>query len=337
MPAIIGDLLVSWRLPGSVDLPTRAETELAPGLDDYFASGLMQKLVIVRPWFLIAWAGSSANAQRIIQGLDRLLPEQAIDFTQSEAVLGLLSTSGEDDELLALIIYKGAVHPLGVRTKGFELDGKRIYLMGSGKGEFFDYLQTHPEVLPGQERADGLLARAIALRFGARAMALQWITGAGLKESWGGGFEVAYPDEDQVFRKCDRLLFRAWRIEADGQYYNSGRSFFMRYHGSDLYLSCFNPEEKTYLIRSPIGELVAPPAFERCTPSWTIDFFLHMPTASFVEVARAARDDKSVSDFVELVDGQLSGWNMDRTYVDALVKAVIDQAGQGSTFHFFRP
>lgn len=206
----------------------------------------------------------------------------------------------------------------------------------TGKGEFFDYLQTHPEILPGQERADGLIARAIALRFGARAMAIQWIVGSGLENSWGGGFEVAYPDQDRVFRKCDRLLFRAWRIEADGEYYNSGRSFFTRYHGQDLYLSCFNPEEKTYLIRSPIGEPVAPPAFERCSPSWTIDFFLHAPSGSFIEVARAANDTNPASDFVELVDGQLSGWNMDRSYVDALVKTAIGQVGRGNTFHFHR-
>jgi hypothetical protein len=338
MPAIIGDLLMSWRVPAPLDLPTRGKVELVPGQDGHFASGLAQKLIIVRPWFLIAWAGSSANAQRIIRGLDQLLPDRTEDFPDNkEAVWELLSTSSDDDEMLALVIHNDAVHPIGIRTRGFELEGKRIYLMGSGKGEFFDYLQTHPEVLPGQERPDGLLARAMALRFGARAMALQWITGAGLTESWGGGFEVAYPDKGQVFRKCDRVLYRAWRIDADGEYYNSGRSFFMRYHGSDLYLSCFNPEEKTYLVCSPIGERVAPPASERCTPAWTIDSFLHTPTASFVEAVRAARDDTPATDFFDLVDGQLSGWSMDQSYVDALVKAAINQAGSGSKFHFFRP
>jgi hypothetical protein len=337
MPAFIGDLLLSWRVSAPVDLPTRAAPDLAPGLDDHFASGLAQKLVIVRPWFMVAWAGSSANARRILQSLDRMLPEKPDDFTQGEAMWELFATSCEDDEMLALIIHENSVHPFGVRTKGFELDGKRIYLMGSGKAEFFAYLQTHPEILPGQERADGLLARAIALRFGARAMAIQWIAGDGLENSWGGGFEVAYPDEDRVFRKCDRLLFRAWRIEADGEYHNSGRSFFTRYHGQDLYLSCFNPEEKTYLVRSPIGESVAPPTFERCSPSWTIDCFLHSPSGSLIEVARAASDANPAADFVELVDGRLSGWNLDRSYVDALVKTTIEQVGRGNTFHFYRP
>ncbi|MFS2109982.1 hypothetical protein ACCC88_09865, partial [Sphingomonas sp. Sphisp140] len=317
--------------------PTRPVSDLAPGLEDHFARGLAQKLVIVRPWFMVAWAGSSANAHRILQELDRMLPEKQEDFTEGDAIWELFATSGEDDEMLALVIHDNSVHPICIRTRGFELDGKRIYLLGSGKGEFFEYLQSHPEILPGQERADGMLARAIALRFGARAMAIQWIAGAGLENSWGGGFEVAYPDENWGFRKCDRLLFRAWRIEADGQYYNSGRSFFARYHGRDLYLSCFNLEEKTYLVRSPVGEPIAPPAFERCSPAWTIDFFLHAPTGSFIEAARAASDTSPVSDFVELVDGQLSGWNLDRRYVDALVKAAIEQAGRGSSFQFHRP
>jgi hypothetical protein len=336
LPAFIGDLLLSRRLPAPVDLPTRSKPGLRPGLDRHFAAELAQKLVIVRPWFLIAWAGSQSNANRIIQGLDALLPERSEDLARVEPALELLDSCSEDGELVVLIIRGNAIHPIGVRTRGFELDGKRVYLMGSGKSEFFDYLQAHPEVLPGQETRGGLLARAIALRFCARAMAIQWITGAGLEESWGGGFEVVYPARNGTFRKCDKLLFRAWKIEADGEYHSSGRSFFARYHGRSLYLSCIDPEEKTYPVHSPIGEPVAPPSFERCAPTWTIDLFLHTQTASIIEFARFVPDGRPIADHVELTDGRLSAWAMDQAYVDGLVRVAIAEAGQGNTFNAFR-
>lgn len=334
IPAFIGDLLISWRVPTTVDLPTRAVPSITPGLDDYFASSLEQKLVLIRPYFLLAWAGSRPNANRIIQSLDAILPEKA-ELADAHAALQLLDTCDEDGELLAIVISDGTVQPYCARTRGFELDGRRIYLMGSGRGGFFNYLEAHPDLVAGQETADGILARTIALRFGSRAMALQWVVGTGLEQSWGGGFEVAYPEPDG-FRKCDRLLFRAWKIEADGSYVNSGRSFFNRYYGRDLYLSCFNPEEKTYVIRSPVGETVTPPAYERCTPSWTVDLLVHEPTGMFIEAVRFHPDHRPVADFVEFVDGALTGWSMDQAYVDQLVASAIARIDQGNRFTLSR-
>jgi hypothetical protein len=335
LPAFVGDLLISRQLAAPVDLPTLAEPRIAPGLDNHFASSLSQKLVIVRSYFLLAWAGSKANADRIIRGLDQVLPERSGELHDGRIVLDLLNSCEEDSELLAVVIHGGKVQPVGARTCGFELNGKRIYLLGSGRTDFLDYLEEHPALLHGQEGADGLLARAIVLRFGARAMTLQSVLGTGLEQSWGGGFEVAYP-EPNGFRKCDKLLFRAWKIEADGSYANSGRSFFTRYYGRDLHLSRFNPEEKTFVVGSPLGTPVTPPRYERCAPSCTVDFFLHGPSGSFVEAARFHPDNRPVKDFVEMVDGQLAGWAMDREYVDGLVHEAVAQVERGTSFVFRR-
>jgi len=57
-PAFVGDLLTSWRVPTSITLPTHPKPEIHPNADGFFASGLAQKLVIVRPYLMIAWAGS---------------------------------------------------------------------------------------------------------------------------------------------------------------------------------------------------------------------------------------------------------------------------------------
>lgn len=331
MPAFIGDLLLWRRVPTPIDLPTRAGPGVTPGMDRDFAAGMAQKLVIVRPYLLVAWAGVRAEAERIIRELDRILPAQTEAYAHAGAVDEILRTCSDETELLILRIDGASVLPTGVGTRGFELDGKRIYLMGTGGSDFFQYLEEHPEILAGDENAEGFLARAIALRFGARAMTFQLLIGTGLENSWGGGFEVAYP-EPGGFRKCDRLLFRAWKIDADGGCENSGRSFFARYYARDLFISCFNPEEKTWIVRAPVGEPGIPPPYERVHPTWTMDLFVHEPTGSFVEMARFHPQHRSVADFVEFVDGQIAGWSMDQTYVETCVRTAIAHAGSGNSY-----
>ena len=334
MPAFIGDLLISRRLPAPTDLPTRPEEAVHPGEDGFFATSLAQKLVIVRPYFLLAWAGSRANADRILRELDRLLPDAFDRTADPTPVWDVLESCAEDSEMVALIVGDGLVQPLGIRTRGFEIDGKRVYLMGSGGPAFFDYLSAHTDVVPEGDD-EGLVARAAALRFGARAIATQWISGGGLEASWGGGFEVAYPEPDG-FRKLDRILFRAWRIDVAGDYFNSGRSFFVRYYGADLYLSAFNPDERTYVVACPIGAGIEPPPFEITHIAWTVDVFVHEPTGSFVEFARFHPDERPTEDFVELTNGALTGWSMDHGYLKRCVKMAIDHVGKGSAFRMDR-
>ncbi|WP_292519789.1 hypothetical protein, partial [Mesorhizobium sp.] len=149
-------------------------------------AGLAQKLIIVRPYLMLAWAGERAEVNRMIRELDSLLPPDTADLRAPEVILEILNTCEASTELVALLIVAEEIYPFGVRTRGFELNNKRIYLLGSGASDFFEYLQMHPDLLPDQERADGQVARAIMLRFAARAMVLQWTIGKGLQDSWGG-------------------------------------------------------------------------------------------------------------------------------------------------------
>lgn len=243
LPAFIGDLLLSWQLKTEVDLPAAWHPGVYPGQDKDHAAGLAQKMVIVRSYLMVAWAGSHADATRIVKALDQILPQTLSELSEPTPVFDILNTCPEGTELVALLVWEKTIRPLGVRTRGFELEGKRIYLMGSGAPDFFEFLQMHPEAIPDSDSADGLVARGTMLRFAARALTLQLVLGAGLENSWGGGFEIVYPDAGG-FRKLDKLLFRAWMIDETGDYHNSGRSFFVKYYGSDLHLSWFNPEER---------------------------------------------------------------------------------------------
>lgn len=338
MPAFIGDVLLSWRIPSAVDLPTQADTKVHRSMHGEHASGLAQKLVIIRPYLMLAWAGERAEAVRIIRELDNILPATESELSDFDPMLSSLNTCKVGTEFVALLMWRDSIHPIGVRARGFELDGKRIYLLGSGAPEFFEYLQGHPDLLPNQEREDGLVARAILLRFAARAFALQWGIGHGLSESWGGGFEIVYPAEEG-FRKIGNLICRAWKIDKKGTYHNSGRSFFLRYYGDDLYLSCFNPGEKTYVIRSPIGRVTGNiPPFEEVHPEWTLDVFLLEANASFVEFARFHPPTRPVIDRIQLENGVVSGWAMDREYIDQCVKVALStvESNHGAQFKMIR-
>ena len=166
-------------------------------------------------------------------------------------------------------------------------------------------------------------------------MVLQFKIGTELGDSWGGGFEIAYPGKDG-FRKIDNLLFRAWMIDEEGDYHNSGRSFFLRYYGQDLHLSWFNPDEKTYFIRSPIGKPFDVPKYEEVTPEWTLDVFVIKKNGSFAEFARFHPPQRSVVDKIEMKNGSLVGWAMDQDYVEQCVEIAFSTAGRGNHFEMIR-
>jgi len=113
-------------------------------------------------------------------------------------------------------------------------------------------------------------------------------------------------------------------------------SFFSRYYGGDLYLSAFNPDERTFRIPSPIREAAAPPAYEVVHPAWTVDVFLHAPTGSLIEFARFQPDHRPVSDAIELVYGEIKGWTMDQAYVETCIARAIAHAGKGDAVRFDR-
>lgn len=315
LPAFVGDLLTSRNEPSEIELPTTPKSGVYPCADGYHAAGLAQKLVIVRPYLMVAWAGSYLETRRIVRELDAALPNQRTELNSYNVAFDILNTCSDGTEIIALFISENAIQPFGVRTRGFELSGRRIYLLGSGATDFFQYLEDHPDFLPHQERADGQIARAILLRFACQSFTWQWITSFGLGNAWGGGFEVAFPEKDG-FKKINNILFRGWLLDEDGDLHNSGRSFFSRYYGGDLYLSCFAPDEKTYVVPALLGESVPAPRYEEVRPEWTVDSIVVKATEALVDFVRYQPPHRPVDDLVQLSEGHLVGWRMDKEYVD---------------------
>jgi hypothetical protein len=82
---------------------------------------------------MIAWAGSAEVAQEPVRHLDEILPRTSEQFPGNEDTLfSALNALPDGVEMVALLIHGDSIYPICVRTKGFEIDHRRIYLLGTG-------------------------------------------------------------------------------------------------------------------------------------------------------------------------------------------------------------
>src|SRR5690349_9712747 len=140
-PAFVGDLLTSWRLPTNIDLPTKPAPGLFRSANGNFAAGLAQQLIILRPYLQIAWAGSVPVVHELIRQLDKTLPRSIKQlYGREERLFAPLNELAASVELVAVVIDGDWIRPYCVRTRGFEIDDKRYYLLGTGSQAAFDFL-----------------------------------------------------------------------------------------------------------------------------------------------------------------------------------------------------
>ena len=328
-PAFVGDLLTSWGLPKKLELPTRPDLEIHEGVDGNFAAGLAQKIVIVRPYLMIAWAGSLDVIHKLVNQLDKVLPRLVKDFPGHEDDLfAPLDSLPNTVEVVALFFDGSAIHPFCVHTRGFELEKQRIYLLGSGRESFFKFAQETTEVLPDIETPDGLAARAIMMRFAANAMMSQYASKMGLSESWGGGFEVAYTTA-KGFKKVDNILVRCWSLNPDGELGNIGVSFLIHYRGTSLKLTSFGERVRTTTVRSLIDRFRETPLRKEIIPEWTVDLFYRASDSTFFSAVQLEKRWSKGHAVFSFDGDELVGWKMDRVRLDRIIEMTkyIDKPG----------
>lgn len=328
-PAFIGDLLLSWGVPTEASLPTQAAPGVFKGLDGNYAKELAQKLVIVRPYLMLAWAGSYGNACALISELDRCLPAEVHDLQgRMESLYEPMNRLARNSLELVVLIFDGKqIFPLCANTRGFEIDGRRIYLLGSGREEFYRFTQWPDETVPRFDTPDELILRATMLRFAANAMVWQYGLRYGLSESWGGGFEVAHVT-DSGFTKVDDVLIRAWAIRSDDEVLNSGYSFLQHYDGPTLNLTIFGQDNRTFRIPSAVASARTGESRKTVAVEWTIDMFHDMTSGLIVSTVvwdRPGSDGQSTFNFR---DGELVGWNVRKQRFEQVLERVRSMQGQ---------
>ena len=310
-PAFVGDLLTSWRLPSDVTIPTQPSSGVFEGAEGHFASGLAQKLTIVRPYLMLAYAGSLSAVRKLIRELDAALPLTSEEvFGREDMFLEILDSTPEGVEMVAVYFNGEMIYPFCVRTRGFEIDGRRLYILGSGREAFFDYAVNMPGAIPDDDGTSrGLMARAVMMRFAANAMMSQWRAGFGLNGSWGGGFEVAYTADDG-FKKVDNILVRAWSLGQNGEIGNIGTSFLHHYEGNDLHLTAFSADAFTFVVPSLVPSATSVARRQhKVVPEWTVDLIQYEGRfISAVQMDRRGSLSHSEFDFEEET---LVSWRID--------------------------
>jgi hypothetical protein len=324
LPAFVGDLLTSWGIPEPVSIPTRPKSGIFPGAEKHFVSGLAQKITIVRPYLMLAYAGTISPVKKIISELDAVLPSTFEEVLgEEDQFFAILDRTPDTVEMVALYLTDQAIRPYCMHTRGFEVDGRRLYLLGSGREAFLDYALNTPDLIPGVDEPSGLLARTIALRFGAYAMMSQWATGEGLSASWGGGFEVAFAEE-AGFKKADNVLVRTWAISPDGQLASNGVNFLHHYEGPDLFLTRFSQfddggiEPSTTLIPSLLRPCARIPDRLEISAEWTVDILFSSPANCMGIAVQHDKPGSAGHAKFSFRNGELAGWNISKARVDAL-------------------
>jgi hypothetical protein len=320
-PAFIGDLLVSWRLPNKVRLPIRFDEEVFPANEGSFAAGLAQKLVILRPYLLLVWAGEVSVIRALVNQLNRDLPHSIDDFLRNtDRLFAALNVLPKSVEVVATIIDGEFVRPFCVNTRGFEFGDKRYYLLGSGSESVFEFLLHFTSHMP-PDNSDGIASRAAMINFAGNAMMAQYASGFGLSDSWGGAFEIAYVTETG-FAKVDNILVRCWSLNPDGDLGNIGASFFMHYRGSALSVSTFGDKEQTILIKSMIeGDSVGEPP-TKASADWTVDLFYRVNDGVHFCTVQYEYQWSDSRSFFFFEEGNLVGWNMNKSRVEKIISKI---------------
>jgi hypothetical protein len=324
-PAFVGDLLVSWGVPTKLRLPTRPQEEIHKGLDGSFAAGLAQKLIIIRPYLMIAWAGSVSVIGKLVNELDRVLPACCEEFKKdTDQLLGALDVLPNTVEVVALVFDGDYTYPICVHTRGFELDNQRFYLLGTGRQTFFEFAIQSTSVMPDIETPDGLAARATMMRFAGNAIMSQYASKVGFSESWGGGFEVAHVTEEG-FTKVDNVLVRCWSMGPGGELGNIGTSFLMHYQGAALKVTSFGNRDRTTVVKSLVKNSPEVPWRSEVIPEWTVDLFFRVEDKAHIcAVQHEFPWSKHHAEFY--FDGDnLVGWKMDKSRVDAIIEKIRDK------------
>jgi hypothetical protein len=273
---------------------------------------------------MLAYTGSLPAVQKIVGELHAVLPKTLHEVSGREhEFLSILDKTPDTVEMVALYFTGDAIRPLCMHTKGFEIDGRRLYLLGSGRQAFFDYVVNTPDLIPGKDEPHGFAARAITMRFAAYAMMSQWATGEGLQDSWGGGFEVAFT-EATGFKKVDNVLFRAWAISPEGELGSNGVNFLHHYEGPNLLLTRFSQfddgrlEPSTALIPSFIQPDEITPSREEVVVEWTVDILVSEQIGGVAVAVQYDRPGSLSHAKFSFRDGNLVGWRIEKSRVDTL-------------------
>jgi|GEM_PF-1860651 len=196
-PFLFGDLLVSGRDVGdSITLPTvERPNDFRPNTNSSVARGMLQKLYVINPKLMVAFAGNVGTANGLIAKLkDRFGREAPTDRELDEFFAAIPKTAGAEVAILAaLTVSEKTTYFLGYNAAAFEHPTHgTIRLAGTGTDELHE-LFGKPMTMSASGESLNRLATGygITLTAAGHFLAKETLTGVTLLNGFGGGFEIA--------------------------------------------------------------------------------------------------------------------------------------------------
>jgi hypothetical protein len=227
VPFIVGDLLVSkpsWQDVNSnmPTIPRRAQAMVGVNLgsQDWAASELVQKVILLNDRVVVGWAGKMSVAREV---LGRLRNDLANVESQShlDSVLDRISaTELREISLLGFALIGDALYSFdrGPGIASFQSTRfQQLTLTGTGIESFLrlkDLERTYE--LHTSEPNPGTRAVIDVVQVVGNLIATEMLTLETLLANYGAGFEIAFLSHDK-FEKFDEMLYTVWQATFVGE------------------------------------------------------------------------------------------------------------------------
>jgi hypothetical protein len=227
-PILIGDLLITSPGASSKEAATpliQSPNKLIGTEAQLSVSFLRQKVAILHDHVCLAWSGSLVHAQSYAEYMRQFLSgRNSIEYGELRAVVEAYPQQDVEGHL-EFVIYSWHGNGWGYfsNLKPFDLGlFTQIRVSGSGTAHFIRHIEgVGRSMLVGDLDAYTELAFR-ALTYASLASAHQLFGAIGLKDGWGGGFEVAVRRDDRfiklgpicwLFWECTEISPNRFRLE----------------------------------------------------------------------------------------------------------------------------
>lgn len=287
VPVLIGDLLISHERGGqAVDVSIPSWHEANQFIQDegpVRIINLYQKLNLISDNVCIAWSGSLIQAKTLIKHLRSEIQSRDINYIEYSRMLAEYSKEDTSDlTIISHFVENGILKRDHLGAPPFPYDGLEVQVAGSGASYFLEAIQY--TITPEPSDANSLDLNHVvgpALTFVATAFGNQILTGDGVAEGWGGGFEIAFLMNGK-FKKLSNVMFLYWYAQEmiDGAINISEVPMFVKteYLGHNLSVFVCDGRDKIsiprhYLI-SPVFDSSAPstPSHPSLDFDWLVNY-----------------------------------------------------------------
>lgn len=270
----LGDILTSTKrkVGAKVPLPLQFEA-LVHSSGDYSVAGFAQKLTLVSPTVLIAWAGSYAVAYALIRAIrDAVRADVPIDLATIITTVGLIDS---EIERVSLIVHEVVGDQMQIQCLNAEhgpIDGINAAWSGSGS---FDFLHDTIVERGGADPSFAEILRGLLLRTAA-TLAGEAISGSNYDYLYGGWFELVISRTLGLQKIPYAIKFWGRR---GNEYGYDAPLFFNWYKGGSLFVCSLNQHSGTSDVRViEVPELLSGKPWRqvRVRPRFRPEFTFHV-------------------------------------------------------------